>query len=320
MCEITKDNVPLVSVIVPMYNGDRFITSCLDSIIAQKYKNFEVIIVDDGSTDESRAICSSYIASSNDDRLSLICKENGGLADARNFGLNHCSKLSEYVVFIDCDDQLTPDCLSLLMQRASHDSLVIGTLLRCHKGSKPKIDNDFGETEYHDIWHNEDFLNRLQYGIINSCCANCYSLKVIRHNNLKFKRLLPEDTFFNFEYLSIVSEVTIVERPVYLYYIWRNSMSTVPKEEIYTNYMILQQRLYEKVSEESYDKINSFVYPQYRVNTMNFLKEGEYAIPRRYLAEELVQRSMRSYSPVTFRDRLLHLCLKYRFLRIAKLV
>lgn len=310
----------LVSIIVPIYNVEQYIKSCLQSIAVQTYSNFEAILVNDGSTDKSEIICQKWLQENRDKRFRLVKKTNGGLGAARNYGVGLCSSESEFVVFVDSDDELTPDCLSLLMKNASHDSVVIGTLLRCIKGNVPIIDIKASETRYKDIWHNEEFLSRLQYGIINSCCANCYSLKVIRHNNLAFKRLFPEDTFFNFEYLSIVSKVTIVERPVYLYYIWENSMSTVPREEIYTNYMLLQQFLYDKVCETDYDKINLFVYPQYRVNTMNFLKNGEYGIPRKYLAEELIRKSFQSYSPLTIFDKILHFCLKNRFLGIAKFV
>lgn len=319
MDNTTNKKLPLISIIVTMYNGSKFIESCLDSIIAQKYHNIEVLIVDDGSTDNSRTICSSYISSSNDSRLTLFYKENGGLADARNFGLKHCSKLAEYVAFVDCDDELTPDCLSLLMKNASHDSLVIGTLLRCSKKNVPPIERKSNLTKFQDIWHNPNFLGRLKLGIINSSCANCYSLNIIRQKGLKFKKILPEDTFFNFEYLSSISKVTVIERPIYLYYIWDNSMSTVPKEEIYTNYMVLQQLLYDRVNEKDYDKIDSFVYPQYRANTMKFLNEGEYTIPRKYLAEELIKKAFQAYSPVSLGDRLIHFSLKHQFLWIAKM-
>lgn len=313
---------PLISIVVPVYNVQRYVEHCLMSILGQTYKNFEVIVVDDGSTDKSYEICKDFIVQKQDARFRIYHKENQGLSHTRNFGMKHCSGESEYVVFVDSDDELTPDCLSLLISNASHDCLIIGTLLRCTKGEIINKKNDFPEefrTEISDIWHNESFLGRLRHGLINSSCGNCYSLRVIRENRLEFKNLLPEDTFYNYEYLSIVSNVVIIEKPIYMYYIWNNTMSTVPKAEIYANYMVLQQLLYNKVCEEDSRFIDSFVYPQYRRNTQNFLKCGEYDIPRKYLKEQSIQKAMSSYEPVSFADWIVHFCMKHRFLKLAGL-
>lgn len=90
----------LVSVIVPVYNVEKFIHQCIDSILCQTYKAFEVVLVDDGSLDSSGIICDEY--AKKDCRVSVIHKENGGLSDARNVGLE-CAK-GEYVIFVDSDD------------------------------------------------------------------------------------------------------------------------------------------------------------------------------------------------------------------------
>lgn len=92
-----------VSIVVPVYNVEKYIAGCLDSILAQSYENIEVIIVDDGSTDESGAICDQY--GERDLRIKVLHKENGGLSDARNCGLQEC--IGEYVAFIDGDDYVS---------------------------------------------------------------------------------------------------------------------------------------------------------------------------------------------------------------------
>jgi glycosyltransferase involved in cell wall biosynthesis len=92
--------INIISVIVPVYNVEQYLTKCLDSIINQTYKNLEIILINDGSTDTSAEICDNY--ASNDSRIKVIHKRNGGLSDARNSGLKICS--GDYICFIDSDD------------------------------------------------------------------------------------------------------------------------------------------------------------------------------------------------------------------------
>ena len=102
------NNEYLISIIVPVYNVEPFISECINSILIQSYKNFELILVNDGSTDNSPTICEQY--ASKDKRIKVINKANGGLSDARNWGLKFSS--GEYVVFLDSDDYWN-DCDAL---------------------------------------------------------------------------------------------------------------------------------------------------------------------------------------------------------------
>ena len=96
-----------ISVIVPIYNVERYLEKCIDSILAQTWRELEVILCDDGSTDGCGAICDRYAA--RDDRVRVIHKKNGGLSDARNAGLEVAS--GGWYVFIDSDDFITPDTI-----------------------------------------------------------------------------------------------------------------------------------------------------------------------------------------------------------------
>jgi len=116
----------IISVIIPVYNTSLYLRQCLDSVIAQTYRNLEIILVDDGSTDDSGKICEEYAA--NDDRIQVIHKENGGLSDARNAALEVVS--GQYITFIDSDDYV--------------DKKYIEVLAGCAK----KEDCDFVEVSY----------------------------------------------------------------------------------------------------------------------------------------------------------------------------
>ncbi len=104
-------SLPKISVIVPVYNVEKYLSRCIDSILAQTFGDYEVILVDDGSTDRSGKICDEY--AEKDPRFRVIHKENGGLSDARNTGVS--AAVGDFVCFIDSDDFIDPEMLSVLL-------------------------------------------------------------------------------------------------------------------------------------------------------------------------------------------------------------
>ena len=100
----------LISIIIPIYNTEEYLERCLDSIINQSYKNLEIILVDDGSTDLSKEICNNYLKK--DKRIKYFKKENGGLSSARNYGIKKAN--GKYIGFVDSDDVISLDMFSIL--------------------------------------------------------------------------------------------------------------------------------------------------------------------------------------------------------------
>ncbi len=105
-------NKPLISVIVPVYNVRDYLPRCLESVIGQSYRDLEILVVDDGSTDDSLAICRRY--EEREPRMKVFHQENGGLGSARDYGLEYAS--GDYIYFIDSDDYLEPDGLQYLLE------------------------------------------------------------------------------------------------------------------------------------------------------------------------------------------------------------
>lgn len=115
----------LVSIIVPIYNVEAFLDKCISSIIKQTHKNYELILVNDGSTDDSESICENYL---DDARVHYYKKQNGGLSDARNYGLSKAC--GSHVTFVDPDDYLHPEYLQTLVEMF-HDDVQVSCICEC---------------------------------------------------------------------------------------------------------------------------------------------------------------------------------------------
>lgn len=111
-----------ISVIVPVYNAERYLRRCVDSVLAQTYENWELLLVDDGSRDGSAAICQEYARK--DSRIQVLRKENGGASSARNLGIGAAS--GEYLTFLDCDDWIAPEAYETMLALAlEHGSRLV---------------------------------------------------------------------------------------------------------------------------------------------------------------------------------------------------
>ena len=108
----------MISVIIPVYNAERWLLRCIDSVLSQSYKNIEVLLIDDGSTDMSPAICDSY--ASKDPRVKVFHKPNGGVASARQVGIDNLQ--GDYVIHADADDWMNKDMLQTLMEEAQKNN------------------------------------------------------------------------------------------------------------------------------------------------------------------------------------------------------
>lgn len=130
---------PLISVIIPVYNVEKYLKSCLDSVVSQTYKNLEIILVDDGSVDNSGKICDEY--AEKDKRITVIHKENGGLSDARNVGIEKAQ--GSYITFVDSDDFIEKNFIKILVNIAINKKVhfVIGNYKKFVKDSRNKDRN-----------------------------------------------------------------------------------------------------------------------------------------------------------------------------------
>lgn len=209
-----------ISIIIPLYNKEKDIYKCLDSILLQSYIAFEVLIIDDGSFDNSAKICLDFC--SRDDRFKYYKKINGGVSSARNYGLNKAKY--EYIVFIDADDYVEKKYLESLINNKS--DLVV-------EGFKTKENGIISEYHIFNNKYNKDEILKLlmQKEITNIFSVpylKLYRMKYIKENNIKFNEKLNfgEDFDFVLKYLDVITgEITLVDKCYYINRIEDGSLS-----------------------------------------------------------------------------------------------
>ena len=173
-----------VSVIVPIYNVEKYLKCCVDSIINQTYKNLEIILVDDGSTDNSPKICDEY--KNIDDRIVVIHKKNGGLSSARNAGIDIIT--GDYLYFVDSDDYINSHCIEILMKETD-DGMY--SIVACGVQNVSEIDIE--EKDY-----DEKYISKTYESI--SACNSIYDnplkdLRIMVWNKLYSKNIFKKLRF-----------------------------------------------------------------------------------------------------------------------------
>ena len=190
----------LISVIIPAYNAEKHIAKCLDSILTSTYKNLEVIVVNDGSTDNTKQVVESFLS---DGRLILHNKENGGVSIARNIGLDMAS--GDYISFIDADDYIDEYFFERLVNQFAINPLVDVSCCRIVQVDENGVKIGKGFTAFENdfiLKPNEianDYFHCLDMGIVNFACCKIFKKKVIE--NIRFSTTLKwgEDGSFNLD-------------------------------------------------------------------------------------------------------------------------
>ena len=200
-----------VSIVVPVYNVEKYLQSCIDSLVSQTYLNLEIILVDDASTDNCPAICDE--AARKDGRIKVIHKNNGGAASARNAGLNIVT--GDYVCFVDSDDYVENKYIQRLvnvLEQENADAAVCGFwyLYRDHLEKK-------GFSGIHTVMNQTDYLQRF---LTDWTCGLIWN-KIFRKETLKDVRFTEghkiDDEFFTYKVIMNCKRVVLFEDPLYYY-------------------------------------------------------------------------------------------------------
>lgn len=212
---MNKQNCPLITVGIPVYNRELLITKCIQSVLNQTYSNFEIILVDDGSTDNSLEICKSF--ESSDDRIRIISQKNSGVSTARNQVIKNAK--GDYICFIDSDDFVESDLLQTYvteLEKQDYDLIICGFKNSTADGTLVYYElSDFDLTDINEFWKQFGYL--LARNLLRSPVNKLYKTSILKENNLLFdiSTQIAEDAIFNADYYNYIKSISIVNKPLY---------------------------------------------------------------------------------------------------------
>lgn len=220
-----------ISIVIPVYNAEEYLDRCLHSVLDQEFSSYEVILVDDGSTDASSLICDRY--SSTDPRFVTLHQPNKGVSAARNAGKNMAQ--GEYIMFLDADDALLPYALETLAEWAKGEDVVIGgyAAFTCgvpSKEVKPKRSVSYKGEDYQRFFA-ENITRNCE--LLDAPWAKLFRAKAVRGVSFNEGLNYAEDKLFVFEVLSKVRSAVSVSQPVYAYYMRSGSLGSDLSSDIH---------------------------------------------------------------------------------------
>lgn len=212
----------LISVIVPVYNAEKYLRKCIESIIKQTYSNLEIILINDGSEDDSKNICDEFALK--DERIVLIHKKNEGVGSARNDGLNRAT--GKYIAFVDCDDYIEKDTIEILYNnlieknvdcvKGNYDIIINENAIQ---NNELKLDKQYNKDEI------KEFVNILLSEKVKSFLWLLLIKKDCIKDNFSKELFLYEDVNFYISFLGNINSIYVFSKVIYHYVITENSLS-----------------------------------------------------------------------------------------------
>ena len=236
----------LISVIVPVYNVAQYLEKSIASIQQQTYQNLEIILVDDGATDESGHLCEQI--AEQDERILVYHKENEGLSQARNDGLKQAH--GDYVIFIDSDDYIHPEMIASLYQQLVNEDADVSScgVMNVYSNSEsPQTEN---QDDYF-ICDTETFLREYLIGekIPGTICNKLIKKEIAAQLTFP-KGLIYEDAYYHFDLIKVAKKYVVNTKPYYYYFHRGDSITTKPYAEKDLAYIDIYQKFYIEVVKE----------------------------------------------------------------------
>lgn len=237
---------PVLSIIVPIYNSAPFLKKCIESILSQTYQNMEIILIDDGSTDNSLQICMSF--QKKDQRIRVYTKENGGLVSARKYGLSFAK--GEVIGFVDSDDWIEPDMYEEMVNQyiqTGCDCVSSGIIREYEADGRSVIVMDNLKEALYENLEDDIYPTMLYDAHIHDFGIYCNLVNKIFRKELlqEVYKTINEDVFYGedalafYTYCMMSEKIYIMHKAFYHYNIRQNSMCSTPNEKLpYSNYLL----------------------------------------------------------------------------------
>ena len=316
----------LISVIMPVYNVAPYLEKAVKSVLAQTHRHFELILVDDGSTDTSGALCDQLATL--DDRIQVIHQANAGVSVARNHGLE--ASIGDYLLFLDPDDYVEADMLSQLYQQLIAENADVSScnILNVYED---KQSAQFDDADFYQVMDTSDFL---QAYLIGQTVPGSLCIKLLRRSVVANLRFLPgktyEDAFYHFDLMQVAKRYVVTGKPLYYYYHRSDSLTTKPFNERAMDCVEVYTLFYQWVTKHrpqfeseaffrlahayftAFDRL--MLLPDYQANPyyaelLRFLRAHSFQIARnphfrmgRRLASVVLKFSVQGYRRLLFKD------------------
>lgn len=318
----------LISIIIPVYNVELYISKCIESVLNQTYKSFEVIIVDDGSPDNSIKIAQKY--ADIDKRIRIITKENGGLSDARNVGINQAK--GKYIYFLDSDDYIEDNLLEKVVNYAEQnnsDVIIFGYFVDYvdDKGLVKYTNNVFLDSIESEVKYEDSFtIDNNLLAMLGYAWNKFYKREYLINNNIKFEKgvSLIEDILFNELALTKSKNIFILKDQLYHYiHRDRSTLSTTfykdsyklqvksikARENILKHWNIKDEIIQNIISKQQTEAIrfccsNMFYYK----NNLTLIEKYKYI--KFMLDDENTKTRIQQFMPISIEEKIMKIIIK----------
>lgn len=296
--------LPKVSVVIPVYNVEKYLDRCIDSVTNQTYADIEIILVDDGSTDGSRVICDKW--AEKDSRIKVIHKANEGAGLARNTGLD--ASTGEYVFFIDSDDYIHPDTVKTCVSTARKDGSQLVLYARADIDKNGNISPKPILTEKY-LYRNSEVIEELLKSLYThskgfglGVCGKMFKSETIRKSGVKFyseREVFSEDALFLTEFFAFVSSASIVPEHFYLCVQHDDSLSKKLNREYQAFNDVFLKKALEVCNKKGYsENVKNHLKARYQIYALGGM--------RQIIASDLPNKEKMAAIKSVFNNRLLH--------------
>lgn len=216
-----------ISIIIPIYNAEKYLDECINSILNQTYTNIEILLIDDGSTDSSSLICNRYCKKHKN--IITYHLNNGGVSKARNYGIDRAT--GEYIIFIDSDDIIDRYMIEKMINIVNEKNVELAICGYKYKYKNKIIDSNFKYNCYMTVEQAKKEIF-MPDSIRGYCVNKIFKRKILIENNIRFNEKIKicEDMLFVFEYISHINKIYVINDELYYYRIRKTSASNEGNE------------------------------------------------------------------------------------------
>jgi len=259
-----------VSIIIPIYNAAKYLDECLTSVVSQSYSNIEIILVNDGSLDDSKSICDTY--AKNDKRIIVLNQKNMGVSASRNNGIKVAS--GKYLCFLDSDDFVHPDYIKCLINNIKENTLSV-CQMETFKNN-PVLSKNIKEKKE---FNRDHFIYLSSMYLLNTPCCKLYNLDVIKANKIFFDTSLSlgEDLIFNLNYMQYIDKIIVDMQKLYYYRKDDNlSLSTSYNAKMFDIQLLLYDSFTKFFIKTKMQQEELCIFDSFRFSTLKIIVENEF--------------------------------------------